>query len=80
MLSLNFRLALKSVKLLFAAAFVQGFESSEFVKFPRLKLQNLTSNNIKLYVEDKLKKDDMMLPLLVKEPHNATQLFKNIVD
>jgi hypothetical protein len=53
---------------------------NSLIKFPRLKLQNLTSNNIKLYVEDKLKKDDMMLPLLVKEPHNATQLFKNIVD
>jgi hypothetical protein len=78
-------------------SFLQGFESSKFIKFcvstqpwpifsqffdkfPGLKLQNLTSNDIKLYVEDKLKEDDMMLPLLVKEPHNATQLIKNIVD
>lgn len=47
---------------------------------PQLRLQDLTFEDIKHYVQDKLKSNSRMLSLERREPRNATQLIQRLVD
>ena len=51
-----------------------------FEHMPRLQLQDLTHNDIKLYVEDHLGNNKRMLELQEEDPVNASRLINEIVE
>ncbi|TGO60900.1 hypothetical protein BELL_1182g00010 [Botrytis elliptica] len=75
-----FRAAAKSphVKFCVSSRPERAYEKA-FEELPSLKLQDLTHNDIRSYVEDRLVKDENMEELLRREPVQAEELVDEVV-
>ncbi|RYP45257.1 hypothetical protein DL768_008373 [Monosporascus sp. mg162] len=69
---------LPSVKVVFASRPLNDFEEA-FADCPSLNIHQLTHDDIRLYVEERLEKHSRMQMLLARDPNNASKLVRSIV-
>ncbi|RYP59304.1 hypothetical protein DL769_008599 [Monosporascus sp. CRB-8-3] len=69
---------LPNVKAVFASRPLNEFEEA-FADCPSLKIHQLTHDDIRLYVDERLEKHNRMQTLLTRDPANASKLVWSIV-